>query len=141
LGSLFILILWRAGQFVGALFTIVLLCDIFPPRADVLTKAVCVVTAALLSITFHWCAYGYADEKGITFRRYFRQHFVPWDQVREAHWGGWDFARLVIVTAHPMEGSRRIDFYSDRVGMWRAFRRQRTPEAVCWVLHRVKASK
>ena len=92
----------------------------------------------LLSIGFHWEACGYADEGGLTVRRYFKQYFVPWNQVKKANWGGWYLARLVIEIDHPIEGSRRFDFgYSYRVGPWHAFRRKRTPENVKWVLDHV----
>jgi hypothetical protein len=74
-------------------------------------------------------AWGYADEGGLTVRRYFKQHFVTWGQIRKATWGGWDFARLVVMTEHPIEGSKRLDFMF-LGSTWHAFRRTWIPENV-----------
>ena len=140
LGSRFLLIFFRAFQLIWAISVLLILCDAFPPTADAFTKFLVASMVIFLSIGFHPYAYGYADEAGVTFRRYFRKHFVAWDQIRDARWGGWDFAKLVIVTAHPVQGSRRL-YFAYLGGTWQAFRRRWTPEPASWVIHRVKAGR
>ena len=137
LGSLFGFVIFRSVQLIWTLAVLSILCGIFP--TDFYTKAIWAAALVVVSIGSHWVACGYADESGLTIRRYFKPHFVPWKEIRNATWGGWDFARLVVTTEHPIAASTRFDFLY-MGGNWQAFRRAWTPENVAWVLKRVSAS-
>jgi hypothetical protein len=142
LASAGLLIFLRSFQLIWTLFALLCIFGVLP--ADVLTRVVFALGLVLLSIFFHGCAYGYADESGITFRRYLKQYFVPWDQIREAHWGGRYLLNLLVVTERPVGGSRRTYFpYQTQspVRLWRVFRREWAPDAVDWVLEHTKGTK
>jgi len=142
LSSPLLLAFLRTFQFIWTLSALLYVFGVLP--ADVFTRVVFAALAILFTVFFHGWAYGYADESGITFRRYLKQHFVPWNQVREAQWGGWYLSNLVVVTESPIVGSRRIYFpYQTQspLKLWRVFRREWAPDAVDWVLNRTKVSK
>jgi hypothetical protein len=140
LGSRFLLIATRAFQFGWTFFIVFSFYRNSSPHDGFYTKVVFAILAILFWVSGHWCAYGAADEKGITFRRYFKRYFVPWSQVKKASWGGRRGPALVIQTQHPLGWSRRIEFqYLDphRWAPWPAFRTTWTPDDVTWVLNRV----
>ncbi|MGA2984235.1 MAG: hypothetical protein ABSG32_10485 [Terriglobia bacterium] len=110
------------------------------PRPGTFDRVIFASSTVLLSLGFHWTAAGYAEESGLTVTRYFKQHFIPCDHIRNATWGGWDFAKLVVTTEHSIEGSTRLDF-AYWGGSWQAFRRTWIPENVKWVVDHVNAHR
>jgi hypothetical protein len=50
-------------------------------KLGVLLRASSVALLVLLLVYFHPFAFGCVDDQGIVFCRYFRLHFVPWNEV------------------------------------------------------------
>jgi hypothetical protein len=50
-------------------------------RLSLVLQASAVGVIFLLPMYFHPFAFGFADDQGITFCRYFKLHFVPWNEV------------------------------------------------------------
>ncbi len=142
LGSPFLHFFVRTLQLFWTLCAALVVVGVLP--ADAFTRTVAGAALILLTVQFHWWAYGYADESGITFQRYFERHFVPWDEIRKADWGGWYALNLVIVTLRPVEWSKRVYFPYPTwsvVKLLGALSQSWVPDEVAWVLDHVEARK
>ncbi len=84
-------------------------------------------------------AYGYANDKGIVFRRFVKKQFLPWEKVAAVRWVPG------LITLH-LKGGRllrcRLDFPATTT--WNAIAEllgRRTPEIVSWLDQQIKAGR
>jgi hypothetical protein len=111
-------------------------------QISIALQASTVALLALLTVYFYPFAFGYADDHGIIFCRYFKLHFVPWNEVTR------------------MRGQQRIDFelvvrLARRVGLTntvkftmnltrkevRAFKNGWKPEIMTWLTDRISSAQ
>jgi hypothetical protein len=92
----------------------------------------------IVLVMFRNIACGSADERGLTFRRYFRTYAISWDEVARVDWS---FSRLVLKLEKPLGGSRVAEFIlpltiqeigAAMTGRW-------TPEIVVWIMNRLRS--
>lgn len=97
---------------------------------------------SLLPIYFHPFAFGYADDQGIVFCRYFKLHFVPWTDVIRVQCRQWNAFELVVLLSRPVVLTRTIKFPMNlgRHEVDAAFSGSWTPEIVNWLIERMKPS-
>jgi hypothetical protein len=79
--------LWFLFKFVApALLFIVILAFIASREYTVPFLFMLVLIYAIMLATGDEMIYGKANEDGITFRRYFREQFVPWSEIEAIGW-------------------------------------------------------
>lgn len=71
----------------------------------------CLVGPCVVLVYFHNYAWGYADERGLTFRRYVRKFYLPWEQ--RADWNVLGPNLLVVRLERPVILSKTIKFTID----------------------------
>ena len=76
-------------------------------RLSVLLQASAVGLLFLLPLYFHPFAFGFADDEGITFCRYFKLHFVAWNEVARVQRRQRDAFELVVLLG------RRVALHQD----------------------------
>ena len=91
-------------------------------------------------------AYGYADEDGITFRRFFRKHRVSWDDVSRVDWSISNLLRRAYV-----EGTResKVGFFrkvkfmvSDKSYRWgQPPREDWVPKILPWIMNQPRMNQ
>ncbi len=87
-------------------------------------------------------AYGYADEMGVTFRRYLRRNFVPWDEIVGIEWKPWSSAGVKLFLRRKSWRRRTLHFVlnasvKEAVGQ---FTGRSTPETVVWIQEHIGSS-
>lgn len=97
---------------------------------------------SFLPLYFHPFAFGYADDHGITFCRYFKLHFVPWTAVTRVQCRQWNTFELVVLLSKPVALTRTVKFPMNlaRQEVDAVFRGSWTPEIVNWLIERMKPS-
>ena len=90
-------------------------------------------------IYFHNCAWRFADEQGLTFRRYLRKHTVAWDDVQRVDWNTWGPTWLVVTFDKPVLLGRRAKFILSRTAedLGAAITGRWTPEIVIWMMNQL----
>ncbi len=137
IGSLGTWLAFRLMQGLATLFVLGLVLAVgqVAPRVALLVVAF----VFLWSVAFaHHLGHAEADDQGLTFRRYFRQHFVPWSAVQSVRFG-WYYPMIVITLRYWIGMSKWIH-------LWPPAQRSEslsgqivhalglsTPEAVSWM--------
>lgn len=86
-------------------------------------------------------AYGCASEKGVTFRRYVKQRYLPWEKVAALRW------IPTVLLLYLKEGPllrRKLDFPSISPWPWTAVAQllgRTTPEIVSWLDQQMKVER
>jgi hypothetical protein len=127
----------RLGELVfvvGGIFTLVAQ----PQNLSILLQVPAVSLLGLLLAYFHPFAFGCADDQGIMFCRYFKLHFVPWNEIadvesRQQHIN----FELVVRLCRQVGLSKTVKFATNlSQHEVTAFRGAWTPEIVTWLMDR-----
>jgi len=112
-------------------------------RLSILTQASAVGLLLLLPVYFHPFAFGFADDEGITFCRYFKLHFVLWNEVVRVQRRQWNAFEVVVllrrrvaltrIVKFPM-GLSRQEVDATVQGSW-------TPEIVTWLIDHLPSTQ
>jgi hypothetical protein len=100
----------------------------------------CLVGPGLVVVYLHDYAWAYADERGLTFRRYVRKFCVPWEQVDRVDWNSSVPTLLVVHLETPVMSSRTVKFTIDMTvkNLGAAMKGQWTPEIVIWIMNQMR---
>jgi hypothetical protein len=84
-------------------------------------------------------AHGFADDKGIYFRRYLKLNFVPWESVHSVVWKPRTLASLSVLLKVGPSWRRQLEFSLNPTmeELVAEFRDKKTPETISWLQHRV----
>lgn len=138
---------WAAFRFMQAvvtLFVLALVIAILPVAPGVALIAVCFLVFWSLAFAHH-LGHAVADDHGITFRRYFRLHFVPWSEVKSVSFRA--YYPMVVITLSRWQGrSRWIHLWPPRVpseslaGEFQQAFGLSIPDVVPWINQRLPAN-
>lgn len=95
-----------------------------------------VVATALvfLNVAFHASAYASANQTGVVFRRYFRKHSVPWQDIADVEYRPFTSGGLVLLLRKPIASSRRVELYlNPSLKDFLMLEGRREPEVYRWV--------
>ena len=108
-------------------------------RLSILVQASAVGVLSLLPLYFHTFAFGFADDQGITFCRYFKLHFVPWNEVARVQRRQRDAFELVVLLARRVTLTKTVKFPMKLVQqeVHATFHDGWTPEIVTWLIDRL----
>jgi hypothetical protein len=108
-------------------------------RLSILVQASAVGLLSLLPLYFHPFAFGFADDQGITFCRYFKLHFVPWNEVARIQRRQRDAFELVVLLARRVALTKTVKFPMKlaQQEVHATFRDGWTPEIVTWLIDRL----
>jgi hypothetical protein len=97
----------------------------------------------LLPVYFHPFAFGFADDQGITFCRYFKLHFVPWDEVVRVQRRQRNAFELVVLLAKRVALTKTVKFPMKLAGpeVDATFHDGWVPDTVTWVIDRLPAAQ
>jgi hypothetical protein len=97
-------------------------------------SALCLLFA--LPVYFHPFAFGFADDEGITFCRYFKLHFIPWNEVARVQRRRWNAYEVVVLLARRVALTKTVKFPMNlsRQEVEATFRESWTPEIVNWLV-------
>lgn len=100
----------------------------------------CLVGPFSVSVYLHNYAWGFADEQGLTFRRYVRKFYVPWELVERVDWNTLGPNLLVVRLASPVVISKTIKLVIDMdiENLGAAMKGQWTPEIVIWIMNQMR---
>ena len=104
-------------------------------------KVVTVLLLAGLLAYFHPFGFGFADEKGITFCRYFKLCHVPWAGIDSVHYRRRNPYELVVVLKEPAGWARTVKFpvnLSDGE-LEKFFQGESAPQVEPWITERLWA--
>ena len=123
---------------VGALLRLV----VHRQRPSILFQASALGVLALLSIYFHPVAFGYADDQGIVFCRYFRLHFVPWNEVARVDRPQFRTFELVVRLGRRVGLTKTVKFAMNFAGQEvSALRDGWTPKIMTWLKDRLSPAQ
>ena len=90
----------------------------------------------LLPLYFHPFAFGFADDQGITFCRYFKLHFVPWNEVARVQRRQRNAFELVVFLGRPVALTKTVKFPMKLAGpeVDATFHDRWTPDIVPWLI-------
>lgn len=94
---------------------------------------------ALVTWVVYPIAYGSASQEGISFRRYFKTYYFPWDEVIEGRWGsktGWGRLKLTFREPAGLSSTAEFNVINNIWQLFKAYRGWR-PEIVDWVSERL----
>ncbi len=102
-------------------------------------KALALGLLFVLPVYFHPFAFGFADDEGITFCRYFKLHFVPWKEVLRVQRRQWNAFELVVLLGKRVTLIKTVKFPMNlsRQEVDATFRASWTPEIVTWLIDRL----
>jgi hypothetical protein len=106
-------------------------------RLSILVQASAVGLLFLLPLYFHPFAFGFADDQGITFCRYFKLHFVPWNDVARIQRRQRDAFELVLSLSRRVALTKTVKFPMKlaQQEVHATFRDGWTPEIVTWLIN------
>ena len=127
-------------------FFILLLFTPFLLRTQSLTfLGVAVLLTIVRSYLTYEDAFGYADEKGITFRRFFRKYRVPWDDVARVDWSTnlWKQRYIEITLEHRVGFFRKVMFSArDKTYQWgKPPSEDWVPEILPWMMNQLRMNQ
>jgi len=97
---------------------------------------------AELSFLFDPFAHGNADEKGISYRRYLKLHFVPWEKVDSVVWKPRSLAGVRVLLKVEPAWRRKLDFGLNPTlpELIAEFRDKKPPQIVVWLQQHVNST-
>jgi hypothetical protein len=111
-------------------------------KVSILLLASAVVLLVLVPVYFHPFAFGCADEQGIVFCRYFKLHFVPWNEVARVEYQQRIDFELVVRLDRRVGLIKTVKFAMNFARQEvKAFRDGWTPELVTWLLDRLSSAQ
>jgi hypothetical protein len=112
-------------------------------RLGILLQASAVGLLFLLPLYFHPLAFGFADDEGITFCRYFKLHFVAWNEVARVQRRQRDAFELVVLLARRVALTKTVKFPMKLAGpeVHATFRDGWTPDIVAWLIDHLPTSQ
>lgn len=108
-------------------------------RLNIFCQASGLCLLLVLPLYFHPFAFGFADDDGITFCRYFKLHFVPWNEVARIQRRQWNAFELVVLLSRRVTLTKAVKFPMNltRQEIDATFRNSWTPEIVAWLMARL----
>ncbi len=108
-------------------------------RLSILLQALALGLLFLLPVYFHPFAFGFADDEGITFCRYFKLHFVPWNEVARVQRPQWNAFELIILLGRRVTLTKTVKFPMNlsRHEVDATFKGSWTPEVITWLIDRL----
>jgi hypothetical protein len=112
-------------------------------RLSLLLQALAVGLLLLLPLYFHPYAFGFADDEGITFCRYFKLHFVPWNQVARVQRRQRNPFELVVLLGRPVALTKTVKFPMKLAGpeVDATFHNSWTPDIAGWLIDHLPATQ
>jgi len=97
----------------------------------------------LLPVYFHPFAFGFADDQGITFCRYFRLHFVPWNEVVRVQRRQRDAFEVVVLLGRRVALTKTVKFPMKLAGpeVDATFHDRWTPDIVAWLIDHLPSAQ
>ena len=97
----------------------------------------------LLPLYFHPFAFGFADDEGITFCRYFKLHFVPWNAVTRGQRRQWNAFEVVILLSKRVTLTKIVRFPMNlsRQEVDATFRERWIPEILIWLIDHLPSTR
>jgi hypothetical protein len=110
-------------------------------KLSLLWQALAVGLLFLLPLYFHPFAFGFADDEGITFCRYFKLHFVPWNEVARVQRRQRNAFELVVLLGRRVALTKTVKFPMKLAGpeVDATFHDGWTPEIVAWLIAHLPA--
>jgi hypothetical protein len=105
-------------------------------RLSILLQASAVGLLFLLPVYFHPFAFGFADDQGITFCRYFKLHFVPWNEVARVQRRQRNAFELVVLLGRRVALTKTVKFPMSLAGpeVDATFHDGWVPDVVAWAI-------
>jgi hypothetical protein len=128
--------LWVWGR---CLQTLVTVCWLLTPKPWNLLDLLQALLLLYVNFLAHPVAYGSADDAGVRFRQYFREHFVPWAWVAGVEWSRWG-AGMVKLRLKAGHSRTRVVYFVLNPPLREAVREylgRSTPAVVVWMLSRI----
>ena len=111
-------------------------------KLSILLQASAVGLLVLVPVYFHPFAFGCADKQGIVFCRYFKLHFVPWNEVARVECQQRIDFELVVRLDRRMGLTKTVKFVTNFARQEvKAFRDGWTPELVTWLRDRLSSAQ
>jgi hypothetical protein len=111
-------------------------------KLSILFETSAVGLIALLPVYFHPFAFGCADDQGIVFCRYFKLHFVPWNEVVRVERQQRINFELVVRLGKRVGLTKTVKFAMNFAPHeLNAFRGDWTPEIVTWLMDRLSSAQ
>ena len=87
-------------------------------------------------------ASGYADDRGLYFRRYLKKHFVPWAMISKVEWRPRTVRGVEVVLTGGPRWRRRLRFaLNPQLGeLARQLRFGETPDTIAWLQKQVQGT-
>ena len=106
---------------------------------SILVQALAVGVLSLLPVYFHPFAFGFADDQGITFCRYFKLHFVPWHEVARVQRRQRNAFELVLLLSRRVALTKTVKFPMQlaQQEVDATFHQNWTPDIVTWLIKRL----
>jgi len=110
---------------------------------SILWQASAVGLLFLLPVYFHPFAFGFADDQGITFCRYFKLHFVPWNEVTRVQRRQRNAFELVVLLGRRVALTKTLKFPMKLAGpeVHATFHDGWTPDIVAWLIAHLPAAQ
>jgi hypothetical protein len=108
-----------------------------------LAEASVVGLLLLVPAYFHPFAFGFADDEGITFCRYFKLHFVPWKEVVRVQRRRWDAFEVVILLSKRVALTKIVKFSMNlsRQEIDATFQDRWIPEILTWLIDQLPSTQ
>ncbi len=105
-------------------------------KLSTLLQAVGLGLLFVLPVYFHPFAFGFADDEGVTFCRYFKLHFVPWNEVVRIRRRQWNAFELAVLLGRRVALTKTVKFPMNlsRQEIDATFKGSWTPEIVTWLI-------
>jgi len=112
-------------------------------RLGILWQASAAGLLFLLPVYFHPFAFGFADDQGITFCRYFKLHFVPWSEVARVQRRQRNAFELVVLLGRRVALTKTVKFPMKLTGpeVHATFHDGWTPDIVAWLIDRLPSTQ
>ena len=125
------LILWT----LLAVWILLLPAERVTPHKTMASEIALLVLVIFVHVAAHPVAYGHATDKGVRYRRYLHERFLPWSDFSEVVWSPGHFGLRLRNRKYP---ESRLDFIENTAwaDLWCKFR-GRTPEKVIWIRSRI----
>jgi len=102
-----------------------------------------IVPFAVFWISNYSHAYGYGDDEGITFRRYFRKYRITWDDVDRVDWTMMQTPYVFLTLERPVGFFRTVKFASfrPRSKPGEAQNPDWVPEILPWMMNQLRMNQ
>ncbi len=112
-------------------------------RLSTVTLALVAGLLLLLPLYFHPFAFGFADDEGITFCRYFKLHFVPWNEVVRVQRRQWNAFEIVVLLSKRVALTKVVKFPLNlsRQEVNATFRDRWIPEILTWLIDHLPSTQ